>query len=235
MAYCDKVLSHPDCREIEERLLSGESVRTVSSWIKSKYPNNKRNHISYLTLQRFRQDHLNLRGEVLKEIRETTTALTAERVEEQREMAVKESPTYQAAKLRIAHDVMNREQLILSLQDKIWQRIKMIENEELNYKTETVLAQYISELRQLLNDYHKQLVDWTKLEKRGGDSQVNVQVVLQQAEEQVNQLKIVVKEILQEMQPELIPVFLDKLAFRMEQLQSSRSSTVNVQVNNYAH
>lgn len=235
MGYGDKVSLHPDREEIQERLLSGESVREVATWLKKKYPNVRRNWISYLTLQRYRQEHLRLQGDVLREIKQTSNGLTTERVHQQREVALKESTPYQAAKLQIAHDVLNREQMILDLQDKIWQRIKMIENEELNYKTETVLAQYIGEMRQLMGDYHKMLVDWQKLEKRGGDSQVNVQVVMQQAEEQVHQVKITVKEILQEMQPELIPVFIDKLTEKLDKLQTQNNATVNVQVNNYGN
>ena len=233
MSYGDKICTHPDKDEIIERLLSGESVRAVESWLRSKYPNSKRKWISYLTLQRYRQEHLKLQGEVLREIKEVGHALIAERASQQREVALKESQPYEAAKIKIAADVLNREQVIVDLQDKIWQRIKMLENEELNYKTETVLAQYISELRQLMGDYHKMLVDWQKLEKKGGDSQVNVQVVMQQAEDQVNQVKIAVKEILQEMQPELIPLFLDKLKERLEIAPRQSPATVNVQVNNY--
>lgn len=233
MAFGEKVAAHPDKDEIQERLLSGESVREVAKWLKKKYPNTKKNWISYLTLQRYRQQHLNLKGQVLKEVKEASQTLTAERVHDQRDIALRESAPYEAAKLQIAQDVLNREQMILDLQDKIWQRIKMLEGEDLNYKTETVLAQYIGEMRQLMGDYHKMLVDWQKLEKKGGDSQVNVQVVMQQAEDQVNQVKIAVKEILQEMQPELIPVFLDKLAARLENNAGDSNATVNVQVNNY--
>lgn len=234
MAFGEKVDRHPDKAEIQERLLSGESVRSVAKWLKTKYPKTKRNWVSYLTLQRYRQEHLHLQGEVLREVKEVGETLTAERVHEQRDVALKESEPYQAAKLQIAHDVMNREQMILDLQDKVWQRIKMLEGEDLNYKTETVIAQYISELRQLMGDYHKMLVDWQKLEKKGGDNQVNVQVVMQQAENQVNQVKIAVKEILQEMQPDLIPIFLDKLSDRLGDLEQS-GGTVNVQVNNYGN
>lgn len=234
MAFGDKVSAHPDRDEIMERLLSGESVRGVAKWLKTKYPNTKRNWISYLTLQRYRQEHLKLQGEVLREVKEAGNVLTAERVNDQRELALKESKPYEAAKLSIANDVLNREQMIIDLQDKVWQRIKMLENEDLNYKTETVLKDYISELRQLMSDYHRMLVDWQKLEKKGNDSQVNVQVVMQQAEEQVSQVKIAVKEILQEMQPELIPVFLDKLKERLDSVEKTdANATVNVQVNNY--
>lgn len=234
MGFGEKVAYHPDRDEIIERLLSGESVNTVASWLKAKYPNKQRNQISYLTLQRFRKDHLKLQGEVLREIKQTSHALTTERIVAQREAALVESKPYEAAKLKIAQDVLSREQLILDIQDKCWQRIKMLESEELNYKTETVLVQYISELRQLMSDYHKMLVDMEKLEKKGNASQVNVQIVQEQAEEQVNTMKTVVKEVLQEMSPELIPVFLEKIKERLEQHEKQSSgSTVNVQVNNY--
>lgn len=232
MGYGEKIYAHPDKNEITERLLEGESVRDVASWLKGKYPNNKRRWISYLTLQRFRTAHLNLKGKVLSEIKSTSRSLTTERFNQQRDLALEESPAYEKAKLKIATDVLSREQLILDLQDKAWQRIKMLESEDLNYKTETVLVQYLSELRQLMSDYHKMLLDWEKLEKGKNGSQVNVQVVMDQAEEQVNQMKIIVKEVLQEMEPSLVPIFLDKVNERVNKLQGSQK-TVNVQVNNH--
>ena len=64
-----KVLVHPDKEEIIKQLLEGSSVKSVESWIKDKYPRKKRMHISYMTLQKFRSEHLNLRGEVLDDIK----------------------------------------------------------------------------------------------------------------------------------------------------------------------
>lgn len=235
----EKISAHPDKDEITERLLSGESVRSIAAWLRQKHSSNKRFWISYLTLQRFRQQHLQLHGKVLREIKETVQTVTAERVNEQRALSIQESKPYEAAKLQIASDVLGREQLILDLHDKVWQRIKMLENEDLNYKTETVIVQYISELRQLMGDYNKMLLDWTKIEKKTGDSQVNIQVIMQEAEQQVNLVKIVVKELLQDMQPELVPVFLDKLRTKLEEQQAIKSvssgTIVNVQVNNHGN
>lgn len=234
MATGDKILHHLEKDEIIRRLLAGESVRDVSEWLRAKYPKRSNMWVSYLTLQRFRSEQLNLKSEVLQEVKEARELLVSERVAEQKSLIVKETPAYQEAKLAIATDIVDRGKLILDLHDKIWQRMKMLEAEPINYKTETVITQYISEMRQLMGDYHKMLIDIQKIGKNS-DSQVNVQVVMQQAESQINTVKLVVKEILQELEPALVPVFIEKMKQRLSEVQrDSPQAIVNVQVNNHA-
>ena len=64
-----KVLNHPDKEELIRKLLEGDSVKEVEAWIKQKYPRRKRLHVSYMTLQKFRAEHLNLKGDVLEDIK----------------------------------------------------------------------------------------------------------------------------------------------------------------------
>ena len=61
----NKVLRHPDKEEIIKMLLNGESVKEVERWIKKKHPRSRRLQISYMTLQKFRAENLNLKGDVL--------------------------------------------------------------------------------------------------------------------------------------------------------------------------
>ena len=65
----NKVLRHPDKEEIIKMLLNGESVKEVERWIKKKHPRSKRLQISYMTLQKFRAENLNLKGDVLDDIK----------------------------------------------------------------------------------------------------------------------------------------------------------------------
>ena len=62
-----KVLKHPDKEEIIKKLLNGESLKDVERWLSKKYPRKKRLHISYMTLQKFRKENLNIEGEILDE------------------------------------------------------------------------------------------------------------------------------------------------------------------------
>ena len=65
----NKVARHPDKDEIIKMLLNGESVKQVDAWLKKKYPKKKRLHISYMTLQKFRSEHLNIKGDLLEDIK----------------------------------------------------------------------------------------------------------------------------------------------------------------------
>lgn len=229
MAFGEKIDAHPDKQELIERLLAGESVREAAAWLKQKYPANRRRWISYLTLQRYRQEHLNLKGQVLKEVKATAHELTAERVQDQRVIALRDSPEYDAAKTTIAKDILKKDQLILDIHDKIWQRIQLLEEEGTNYKNDAVICEYISQMRQLMMDYHKMVMDIDKASKRS-EGPTNVQVIVQQAQDQINMLKKIVIEVLQEMSPELIPVFLEKVKEKMPGSPSAGNTTVNVRV-----
>ena len=65
----NKVLKHPDKEGIIKMLLNGDSVKEVEGWLKKKYPRSKRLHISYMTIQKFRAEYLNIKGEVLEDIK----------------------------------------------------------------------------------------------------------------------------------------------------------------------
>jgi len=56
--------------EIIGMLNEGESVRKVEAQLKEKYPNNKKLWLTSVTLQKFRKNHLQLDGKVLKDIQE---------------------------------------------------------------------------------------------------------------------------------------------------------------------
>lgn len=230
MAFGDKIIAHPDKQEIIDRLLAGESVKAVADWLRIKYVNNRNRWVSYLTLQRYRQEHLNLKGEVLQEIKQTANQLTAERVRDQRSTAIRAMPEYEAAKTQIAKEILDHGSLILDIHDKIWDRLNRMENLETNYKNDAVIVEYIGQLRQLAADYHKTKMDIQKFQSKN-DTTTNVQVVVQQAQDQVNTLKKIVIETLQEMDPAMIPVFLEKIRLRMNDVPTSTGNTiVNVRV-----
>ena len=68
-----KVLNHPNKEDIIKKLLEGSSVKEVEAWLKDKYPRRKRLHVSYMTLQKFRAENLNLKGDVLDDIKNKRT------------------------------------------------------------------------------------------------------------------------------------------------------------------
>ena len=75
-------MSHPDKEEIISKLLDGESVKTVESWLKDKYPRKKRYHISYMTLQKYRKDSLNVKGKMLEDIKNKRAELVKKQTQE---------------------------------------------------------------------------------------------------------------------------------------------------------
>jgi len=227
----DAVITHPDSEEITHRLLNGESVKAVEGWLKQKHPRNKKEQLSWMTLQSYRSNRLNLEGEVLSEIKEERKEVLKEEKEKRRQDLVKQSSSYVAAKRKIAENILNVEQEIVDIHDKVWARIRVLENEETKHLNDRVICDYLGQARTLLMDYMK-LVE--NQDKKTGDTTINVNML--QVTQQMNALKQCIIDSLRESGVEhVIPVFLEKLEHKLEVAdfeQPAFQNQVNIQVNN---
>ena len=119
-----KVLRHPDKEDIIARLISGDSVKEVDNWLKSKYPRKKRLHISYMTLQKFRSEHLNLRGEVLEDIKNKRSEVDKASAAAEAKMIIESSSAYQDKINEIASNEMDVTRRLLEIESLVNSRIK---------------------------------------------------------------------------------------------------------------
>jgi len=214
MPLGDKILKHPAREEIDKRLLAGESVKEVEKWLKQKYSNQPKYWVNYMTLQSYRKHRLNLDGEILAEVKAERTQLISQERERKKQALVEQGQEYQAAKTQIAHQLLDSNNLILDLQDKIWERIQILEQSEIKeHLKDSVIVQYITQLRQLLIDYHKLLDDQDRAAAR---SQTNITIDVGKIQEEQRLLKEAIKETFLEIAPELLPSFLERLQQRLQ-------------------
>jgi hypothetical protein len=222
VARGDCVLTHPDKDEITQRLLKGESVKSVDMWLKMKYPRTKKNHLSWVTLQIFRKNRLNLEGEVLSEIKEERKEQIKQAKEDQKKEIVAQTVGYMQAKKKIADDIIDSEAEILNIHDKVWERIRILEAEQTKHLNDRVICDYLNQARSLLMDFAK-LKEMQ--EKRSGDTNIN----MVQVNEQISILKQAIREALIEAGVEhVIPIFLSKLNGKLQNvsLGDTREGTV---------
>tara|TARA_Y100001958_G_C21039920_1_gene409884 strand:- start:22 stop:690 length:669 start_codon:yes stop_codon:yes gene_type:complete len=219
-----KVLRHPDKEDIIARLIAGDSVKEVDSWLKSKYPRKKRLHISYMTLQKFRSDHLNLKGDVLDDIKNKRAEIDKASVAAEAKLIVESSSAYQEKINEIASNEMDVTRRLLEIEALINSRIKFyydLLNNGGSLREDKIFLEYISALKGIMQDWKKYIegVADQKIEHN-----VNVNVVNEHAEV----LKSAVLDILMEMNPELVPQFVDRVSKRMEMLTYNDSGVINV-------
>lgn len=208
----DSVLEHKDKDEITQRLLNGESVKQVDQWLKIKYPRTKKNWLSWMTLQAYRKERLNLEGEVLSEVKEERKELIKKAKEEQKQELVKQSAAYIKAKRKLAEDVIDAEQEIVKIHDKVWERIKLLEAEEIKHLNDRVICDYLNQARTLLMDFMKLREEQ---DKKAGDTNININ--MGQVNEQLNILKQAIREALVEAgASHVIPIFLSKLNSKLQ-------------------
>lgn len=212
-----KILNHPDREKIIERLLAGESLKDIELWIQKKYPRSKRLHISYMSLQRFRSGHLNLKGQVLEDIKTKKLEEDKKNSELEAQLIIKTSSAYQQKINEIASNELDVTRRLLELDKLISARIEsyfnLVQSGNFNSKSDEVLLQYINTMRALLGD-------WKKYIEGFADKKVEHNVNINIINEQTKILKESVLDVLREMDPRLIPIFVDKVDYKMKLLTS---------------
>lgn len=207
----NKVLRHPEKEEIISKLLQGESVKQVEAWLKKKHPRTARLHVSWMTLQKFRKDYLNLEGETLSHIKDARQNYTKDSKALEKQALVMGSNAYQEKLAEILDEEIDVTRKMLEMEKIISSRIEYYFNSlnsGANLREERVFIELITQQRELLRDW-KKYVEGVPDQKI--DHNINITVV----NEQVNVLKGIVFEVLRELDSSLIPLFIEKINSKM--------------------
>lgn len=210
-----KVLRHPNKKEIVEKLISGESTREIESWLKSKYPNKKSCHISYMTLQKFRKEELDIKGEVLEDIKNKRQEIISKEEAEEKFELIQKSKSYKEKIEEIANTELDITKRLLELDALIETRIEYYYNMLQNggsFKDDKMFLEYISTMRGLMQDWKKYIEGFT--DHRVENNNINITIVNQQ----VNILKSAILETLGGIDPSYTTIFLDNLNKKLDSI-----------------
>ncbi len=210
----NKVLRHPEREEIMERLLKGDSVKSVEKWLKSRHPKTKRLHISYMTLQEFRKEHLRLDGEILQDIKDSRNKLNQKEEEREESALLINSKAYQNKINEIVNRELDVTQKMLEMEKLISSRLEFYFNtihnsESIGVKEEKLFLELIAAQRETLRD-------WKKYVEGVADKKIEHNININVVNEQITVLKNVVFEVLNELDPKLIPIFAEKVSSRLD-------------------
>lgn len=208
----NKILRHPDKEEIIERLTDGQSLKQVEGWLKKKYAKRKRLQISWVTLQKFRKEHLLLHGEVLEDIK---NARAAKKIDENSDMVremLSKSTHYQDKINEIADTELDASRRLLEMDKLVSSRLEyyfnVLQSDQGSIKEDKVFLEYMKEYRAILES-------WKKFIDGHADKKIEHNININVVNEQISVLKGVIFEVLREMDPSMVPMFVDKLNQRM--------------------
>tara|TARA_B100001027_G_C16228313_1_gene313284 strand:- start:271 stop:954 length:684 start_codon:yes stop_codon:yes gene_type:complete len=209
-----KILNHPNKEDIIKKLLGGESVKEVEGWLKDKFPRRKRLHISYMTLQKFRSEHLNLKGDVLDDIKNKRSDLDQAALDAEAKLIVTNSSAYQQKIEEIASNKLDVSKRLLEMDSLINSRLEFYYNMLQNggsLKEDKIFIEYINTMKGIMQD-------WKKYVEGIADKRVEHNININVVNEQARILKETVIDVLEEMSPELITIFVDRLDARTKLL-----------------
>jgi len=218
----NKVLNHPDKEDIIRKLLDGESVKEVERWLIQKYPRTKRLHVSYMTLQKFRTDNLNLRGEVLEDIKNKRAEVDKQSAEAEAKMIINSSSAYQQKISEIASSELDVTKRLLELDALVNSRIEYYFNllqQGGSIRGDKIMLEYINTMKSLMQD-------WKKYIEGFADKKVEHNININVINEQARMLKEAVIEVLRELNPELTYNFINSLDLKMRQISYSKNNII---------
>jgi len=208
-----KIMAHPDKDEIIQRLVGGDSTRMIAAWLKMRYPHNSRNHISYVSIQSFRKNYLNMQADALKEIQKQRKDIQTQRRYDLEQEAVEKSAAYQVGLANYVQDsIIDYNQEILGLIDDCRDGIrglKDMNNNKGSHLNHQAITAYIARLQGVVELHHKMVKDQ---EKKVGNRLADDYETLSK------KLEIIVgavKEAFNQTNPEALPVFLQLVKEKM--------------------
>jgi hypothetical protein len=213
-----KVLTHPDLSDITRWLkVEGNSVREVEKRLAQKYPGNDQGHlrVSFSALQSFKRDHLQLEGQVLKDVKENSkmSRLWAKRAQEVEDF--KNTSAYRETIAKIADTELNSRQKIMQIFAIIESRLEALFDKAssidfIDKDVESLMQNYLKQLRDSIESYKKF--------EEGYAEKVDVNLNFNIATEQIQMIREAVRETLSDLDPDVSLKFMGNLNEKMRRL-----------------
>ena len=207
----NKVFLHPEKQEIISKLLNGESVKGVEEWLRNKHPRKRKLWVSYATLQKFRKEYLHLEGEVLENLKAAKREQDDTSFNLEAKAILASSSAYQQKLSAIVNTEFDANRKILEMLTLISHRMEFYFN-EVSTSPDMKKDRMFMEL---LNTQRGLVQDWKKYVEGVADKRVDHNINVTVVNEQITVLKNIVFEVLQDLDPDLIPAFVEKVNSRL--------------------
>lgn len=221
----EKILSHPKKAMIIRMLSRGDGIRAVAKAIKECYPNDKKMHLSTPTLQKFRDEKLNITGETLKAIKKATKEKNEIKTAKKEDTKLSRIPAFREAVEKAANmhvDIRQElQELLATVKSRVEDLFDRAAEGSLSVNEEANLSKYFAQWTATIQQWAKYI---DKIADRTVEANININVI----EDQMAVLRVAVKETIEEMDPDIAPIFMRKLSEKMEELSYRKQKTESI-------
>jgi hypothetical protein len=213
----DKIYSHPNKSMIIRMFNRGDGVRKIANTLKEKYPDDKKLHVSTVTLQRFRKEVLKLEKEALEQLKQERKIKKQESYEKKEISKIKRLPVYKDKVKEIInyHVELENEikELLVLAKARMEDLFDKASTGELTINEEGNLLKYFQTITTTIDKWAKYV---EKIADRTVENTTNVNITI--VEDQLALMRTAISETIEEMSPDLKIKFLNNLSRKMEQL-----------------
>ena len=229
----EKILLHPDRNLIIRLLAHGEGVRSVENVLKEKYPDDKSKTITFMTLQKFRKDYMNLEAEALSQLKKEEKDRQEKKEEIQIDRGIRNLPSYKQVIESAKEEHIDIRKTLKNLELVINSRIETL----FNLANEGKLSQKREE--NFLGYMEKQLSvleKWGKYVEKIADKTIQTDVNITVVQDQAVLIREAILETLDDISPELKIKFLENLNKKLENTIFRKKKTASIgNISNDSH
>lgn len=209
----NKIATHPEIKTIISKLVSGESSKLVSKYLKDKYPKPDEGHlrIPATQLQDFLDSYADHNGYVKKIVqRGTDSKLDKKIAESLLDTAPWKERVLEGVEKEINYiDKLNS--VVTILETRAEQLFDLIQSDPENIKTDYVFTKYMEQLMIAIEKADK-------IRNDKPDVRVEHTYTVQMVEQQTVAFQETIRRVLERMGPEYTSIFMDMLAEEMGKL-----------------
>jgi len=229
----EKILLHPDRNLIIKLLARGDGVRSVSNVLEEKYSGDKSKTITFMTLQAFRKEYMDLDAEALALIKKETKEKLQKKEEIQIDKKIRNLPSYKEVIESAKEEHIDIRRTLKNLEVIINSRMETL----FNLATEGKLSQKREE--NFLGYMEKQLSvleKWGKYVEKIADKTIQTDVNITVVQDQAILIREAILETLDEITPDLKIKFLENLNKKLNNTIFRKKKTTSIKsISNSAH
>ena len=221
----EKILLHPDRNLIIRLLARGDGVRSVENILKEKYPDDKSKTVTFMTLQKFRKDYMNLEAEALSQLKKEEKDRVEKKEEIQIDKSIRNLPSYKQVIENAKEEHIDIRKTLKNLELVINSRIETLFNlandGKLSEKREENFLGYMEKQLSVLEK-------WGKYVEKIADKTIQTDVNITVVQDQAILIREAILETLDDISPELKIKFLENLNKKLENTVFRKKKTASI-------
>ncbi len=232
----ESVLKHRNRADIDQMFEQGYTAEQVAGWLKQTHNQNRHLWVSSVSLQHYRKNFLKLSRIDINAKRRELQALG--KTHDDNVLS-----TFTAAKDFIESKNIHTQEILSAINDfkvlkvSIMEKMALMDSETVdstgkpifNARSFEVMERFMGRLESVNNSFIKAYKEMN--EKSNALNQTNITITTSQIEQQGKLFKEIIKDILMEIDPNLVTKFFVLLQEKMSQ-QSPQDKSVSIQINN---